>query len=332
MVLFFLSLAAPACGNLGEESNTKSNQPESSTTDNGVVASVNDGVISLSQFENSLAYQLEIAAIRGVPVTDGQLPALKYQVLENLINQELLYQESRQQGIEIEETEVDDAFAERKKKANFKSDDEFEKALIESNKSMTSYREEIKRGMAIDRFVDEKITAFATVSDSEARTYYDANPAQFQQPARVRVSHIMISVAAGADQSQKKEARKKIENVMERMAAGEEFASLAEEVSEDADSKGNGGDLGYFFRGQTPPSFEDAAFSLKPGEISDVVETDGGYHIIKLTDRKDAGTISYEDAENDIINHLKTAKVKNRVEAYIIELKLTSTIVTYPLF
>jgi peptidyl-prolyl cis-trans isomerase C len=304
---------------------------KSATTSPGKVASVNGTAINQDQFDRSLAYQKEIAALQGMTITDDQMPQLKYEVLQNLISTELLYQESQKSGIKVEETEINETYEAQKQKAQFKTDAEFEAALKQSNKTMASYRAEIKQGLAIDRFVKSKFTDKTTVSDSEAKKYYDDNPSYFQQPAQVRISHIMIRVDSKADQSKKDEAKKKIEQVLNRLKDGEDFAALAKEVSEDANSKNNGGDLNYISKGQAPQSFEDAAFTLKKGEISDIVTTDSGYHVIKVTDKQDAKKISYEESKNDIITSLKSSKVNSAVSKYIIALKNKSTIQTLPI-
>jgi len=305
---------------------------KSATTNPGKVASVNGTVISQDQFDNDLGYQKQIAAARGVTISDEQMPELKYELLQNLIGTELLYQESQKRGIKVEEKEINEAYEAQKQKAQFKTDAEFEEALKQSKKSMTSYRAGIKQGLAIDHFIKNKFTDNTCMSDSEAKKYYDDNPSYFQQPAKVRASHIMIIVDSKADQSKKDEARKKIEQVMKRLKAGEDFAALAKEVSQDTSTKENGGDLDYFSKGQIgSQSFEDAAFGLKKGEISDIVETDSGYHIIKLTDKTDAKKISYEEAKNDIIDSLKSTKVNSNVNKYITELRNKATIETFPI-
>jgi peptidyl-prolyl cis-trans isomerase C len=304
---------------------------KSATTSPGKVASVNGTAINQDQFDRSLAYQQEIAALQGVTITDDQMPQLKYEILQNLISTELLYQESQKSGIKIEETEINETYEAQKQKANFKTDAEFEAALKQSNKTMASYRAEIKQGLAIDRFVKSKFTDKTTISDSEAKKYYDDNPGYFQQPAQVRISHIMIRVDSKADQSKKDEAKKKIEQVLNRLKAGEDFAALAKEVSEDTNSKNNGGDLDYISKGQAPQSFEDAAFALKKGEISNIVTSDSGYHIIKVTDKQDAKKIGYEESKNDIITGLKSSKVNSAVNQYVIVLKNKSTIQTLPI-
>lgn len=329
--LLVLGLGTPACGNLGDDAGAASETLSSQTASSGEVASVNGEPISRAQFDNAMGYQQEIATIQGLSITDEQLPEVQCQVLENLINQELLYQESQRYGIVIDETEIDDAYLENQQKANFETDAEFEEALKQSNKSVASYREEIKRGLAIDRFVQYKFTDHTVVPDSDVKSYYDSNSDIFQQPAQVRVSHIMIRVAPDADQSQKDAARAKIEKVLERLKAGEDFATVSGEVSEDTQRKDTGGDLGVFSKGQLPQFMDEAAFALEKDEISGMLETESGYHVMKLTDRQDARTVSYEEAKNDIMNGLKTNEVSSTVDRYIKELTIRATITTFPI-
>ena len=306
--------------------------PASATINPGKVASVNGTAISQDEFNRTLTYQQQLAAMQGVTIADDQMPELKYELLEGLIGNELLYQDSQKNGIKVEEKEINESYDEQKQKGQYKTDAEFLEALKQSKHTMASYRAQIKQTLAINHYIKSKFTDSTVISDTEAKKYYDDNPASFQQAAQVRVSHIMIRFASNAEQSKKDEAKKKIEQVMQRLKAGEDFAAVAKEVSEDTNSKANGGDLNYFSKGQIgSQSFEDAAFALKKGETSNIVETTSGYHIIKLTDKMDAKKISYEEAKNDIISSLKSSKVNSNVSKYIVKLKNKSTIETFPI-
>lgn len=314
-----------------KNTNTGSTAPESTAENKDIVAMINGTAITRKQFDNAMDYQVEIAAIKGVTLSNAQLSDLKYQMLESLIGEELLYQESRKSGIKITEKEIDEAFEERKQKAQFETDAEFEAELKKTNKTMATYRAEIEHGLAIDRFIKEKFTDTTVIPDSDAKQYYDSNLGYFQVPAKVRLSHIMARVAADADQSEKDKATLKLEQAIKRLEAGEDFAVVAKEVSEDDKSKDNGGDIGYLSKGMVQKSFEEAAFSLKKDEISGVVQTIAGYHVLKVTEKSDASTIAFEEAKDDIVNNLKSSKVNNLVGSYIKDLKNRSTIVTYPI-
>jgi peptidyl-prolyl cis-trans isomerase C len=158
------------------------------------------------------------------------------------------------------------------------------------------------------------------VSDEESKTYYDSHPDLFKQPERVRARHILIKVDPGADESQKAEARKKIKEIQEKVQKGEDFAALAKESSE-GPSSAKGGDLGYFRRGQMVKSFEEAAFRLQPGEVSEIVETGYGYHLIMVIDKKPETTIAYKDVKDRLEQHLKREKVRKEVSLYVEKLE-----------
>ncbi len=145
-------------------------------------------------------------------------------------------------------------------------------------------------------------------------------PGLFKQPEQVRASHILIKVEPQADESQKAAARKKIQKIQQRLQKGEDFAALAEEFSQ-CPSSAKGGDLGYFRRGQMVKPFEEAAFALKPGEVSDVVETKFGYHLIKVIEKKSETTIAFEDIKDRLEQYLKQEKVQKEVSLYAQKLK-----------
>ena len=130
----------------------------------------------------------------------------------------------------------------------------------------------------------------------------------------------MIKVEADADSPQKAEARKKIESIQTRLRNGEDFATLAKEHSEGPSSV-KGGDLGYFKRGQMVKSFEEAAFALEPGEVSEIVETPFGYHLIKVFEKKPEGVTAYKEAEENIHQFLKQERSKAEIMKYLEMLK-----------
>jgi peptidyl-prolyl cis-trans isomerase C len=158
------------------------------------------------------------------------------------------------------------------------------------------------------------------ITDEESKTFYDTNPQLFQPPERVKASHILIKVDEGASEEKKAEALKKIKEIQQKVQKGEDFAALAKTYSE-GPSAPRGGDLNYFGRGQMVKPFEDAAFSMKPNETSDIVETKFGYHLIKVVDKQPAKKIVYADAKNKINKHLKDQKLRTDRQLYFDKLK-----------
>lgn len=284
----------------------------------GKVAVVNGSVITQKDFDREMGRVLQRLASTGRSLDDSQLRAIKKEVLEGLIHGELLYQESQRKGIKVEEVAINEQLETLKKR--FPSEDEFKTALNKMNLSEANIRSQIKRGLTIEQFVTGQFAEKVTVSDKELRAYYDSHPDSFKQPEQVRASHILIKVDPQADESQRAEARKKIAEIQQKLQKGEDFATLAKESSQ-GPSSAKGGDLGYFRRGQMVKPFEEAAFALKPGEVSDLVETRFGYHLIKVIDKKPETTIPYEDIKEKVGQYLKNKKVHEEVGLYVKKLK-----------
>jgi peptidyl-prolyl cis-trans isomerase C len=284
----------------------------------GKVAVVNGSVITQKDFDREMSLALQRLGSTGKSVSDAQLQAIKKEVLEGLINRELLYQESQSNGIKVEEAAIDEEL--KTLKGRFSSEDEFKSALISLSLSEARLRSQLKREIAIQQFITNQFAEKITVSGTEAKDYYESHPQSFKQPEQVRASHILIKIDPGADESQRAEARKKIEEIQHKLQEGEDFATLAKTFSQ-GPSGAKGGDLGYFRRGEMVKPFEETAFALKPGELSDPVETRFGYHLIKLIDRKPETTIAYEDIKDRIEHYLKQDKVQREVSLYITKLK-----------
>jgi len=136
----------------------------------------------------------------------------------------------------------------------------------------------------------------------------------------VRAMHILIKVDPGMDESKKAEARKKLKGIHNRLLKGEDFEALAKEYSE-GPSAAKGGDLGYFGKGQMVKPFDEAAFGLSPGGLSDIVETQFGYHLIKVVDKKPEGVMSYEEVKDKLQQYIKQEKVREQVNLSIENLK-----------
>nr|WP_257787940.1 peptidylprolyl isomerase [Limihaloglobus sulfuriphilus] len=158
------------------------------------------------------------------------------------------------------------------------------------------------------------------VSDEDVKNYYDENTQQFKQPEQVRASHILVKVEKDASEEDKAAAKEEIKAIKAKIDAGEDFAELAKSES-DCPSGKNGGDLNFFSQGRMVKPFSDAAFAMEVGEISDVVETQFGYHIIKVTDKKEANTQTFDEVKANIKARLESEKRNKYVSSYIEKLK-----------
>ncbi len=294
----------------------------------GKVAEVNGTVISKVEFDKELGRVQQRFMGHGRTPTAEQLKGLNKQVLDNLIGRELLLQETKKQGIVVDEAEYTAQLETIKKR--FPSEEQFKKMMKKMKLSDADIKTQIKQGMAIEKMIDKNFVQKLKISDEEVKKEYDDNLEFFKTPERVRASHILIKVDASADKEKKEEARKKLEGIRQRLKKGEDFAALAKEFS-DCPSGGKGGDLGLFGRGQMVKPFEEAAFALKPNEVSDIVETMFGFHLIKVVEKKDAATVPFAQVKERIAQQLKQQKVRKTVDVYVQELKKKGDVKIFPL-
>ena len=300
-LLFFMTLTTFA---LAEET-----QPP---TDKAAV--VNGTVITQAELDSQMKIVIDRLRASGRLPDVSQLDQIRSQVLENLVARELLYQESQKKGIKISEEEVNKQLI--NVKAQFPNEAEFNNALTRMNLTEANIKEKLQRDLALKKLIEDEVAPKVTVSDSDIRAFYENNPETFKQPERVKASHILIKVDPKADASQKAEAQKKIDSVQAKLQKGEDFGALAKEYSEGPTGP-KGGDLGYFTRGQMVKPFEEAAFAMKPGEVSGMVETRFGYHLIKVTDKTPEGTMPYDDVKERLAEFLKQQKIQEEINVYV---------------
>ncbi len=166
-------------------------------------------------------------------------------------------------------------------------------------------------------YVQKNVIAKVKVTDKDVEEYYKNHPKEFEKPETVKVRHILLGFKGDPTDDQKKELRKQAEDVLKKAKGGEDFAKLAAEYSDDPGSKTKGGELGYFPRGNMVPEFENAAFNLKQGEISDVIETPYGYHILKVEDKKAAEMPAFDSIKDQVKVKATQAAEQKRVNDFI---------------
>jgi peptidyl-prolyl cis-trans isomerase C len=228
---------------------------------------------------------------------ESMKPMIRDQAVNNLINRTLLAEAVEEEDIEVSSEEVDARLADLETAAG--GTEAFESRLSMMGVTREELRSEIELGVAIEKLMESKAGDTGEPTESEMRAFYDENPQQFERPEQVQASHILFMVDAESTEEQKAAKRKEAEEVLAQVQAGGDFGALATAHS-DCPSSSKGGDLGYFGRGQMVPPFEEAAFSMKPGDVSGIVETRFGFHIIKVVDKSDAEKVPYEEAKGNI--------------------------------
>ena len=300
----------------------------SGTKQKSAVASVNGVLIPKAYLEREVRRFEEQALSQGQLVDESQRDQLNRQALDTLIDIELLYQESQRRGFEISEERIEEQL--NSLRTQFGDEEGYAAALEQIGISDGELRTELGRQLAIQEMIDKDITPATTVSEQESTDFYENNPAFFFSPEQVRASHILILVSPDAGEEEKSEARSRITEIRKRIVAGEDFAELAGQFSEDGSSM-NGGDLGFFQKGQMVKPFADAAFSLQIGELSEVVTTQYGFHLIRVTDRKAESVVPFEQVQLKIFEYLQREKVMVAIEELAAQLRSQAEIQEYTL-
>lgn len=271
----------------------------------GLAARVNGVGISNETLERNYEEYLSennvnVAAIR----YPDRIDAMRRETLDLLINQELLWQAAQKQGIVATPEEVSRALDDMQ--TQFHTEEAFLSRLAIEGYNRESYRMHLKRLVSARKYLDT-LSGEVAVSDTEVHTFYTENPDKFRLPEQVRARHILLKLNPGDDEQVKHAVREKMAGILAEAGNGGDFAALARQYSEDA-SATQGGNLGFFARGEMVKPFEEAAFGLQPGELSAIVETPFGLHLIKLEDRRPARIVSEDQA-------------RWQIQAYLLEVK-----------
>jgi peptidyl-prolyl cis-trans isomerase C len=219
----------------------------------------------------------------------------------------LLVQEAKERGIAPNETRIDEKLSGMADRAGGRA--ALEAELIKSGITFDQLRSSVVQADLVQTLVETEIVPGIQVTEEDVEAFYAANPELFTSPDKIHSRHILFMAEAGATESQRETARRRAEAARTRALAGEDFASLAAELSEGPTAK-VGGDLGFTTRGQMLEAFDDAVWALEPGEISEVVESRIGYHVIKVEEIVPGSTVALDEAQpliTDLIRQRRTA-------------------------
>ena len=336
LLLACFLIASLACNLIADEENDKdATKPENTgeTTADSVAVTVNGDDITESQIDKEIKPQLEKLAAQAAQMPPAFLEQYKTQIrqqaLERMVVEKLLDQKAKQLNLQVTDEEVMKKIEEMAAQQKPPLSMEDFKALIEAyGQSFEEVKTRIRKGTGYQKIVETQFEGKINVTEEDAKKFYDENKKQFETPEQVKASHILIKTQPADSNEVKAEAKQKTEELLKQIQDDADFAQLAKENSTCPSSE-KGGDLGFFGKGQMVPAFEKVAFELKPGQVSGVVETRFGYHIIKVTDRKNASLKSFEDEKDGIIKNLENDKKGEIAKQYIDSLKAEANIV-YP--
>ena len=277
------------------------------------IAEVNESGITSDQLQN--AFLNAISQYDDTVLSSLDQPAIvsfKKNILNQLIDYELLYQQAQKEKVKISNDEINLEIY--KIKDNFTTPEEFDEALKANNITLVRLKDDIERQLMINSVLKETRNQ-VSISDEELLEYYNENKESLLEPEQVHARHILVET--------EEEANILLLQLKEGLT---DFAELAKEKSI-GPSAPSGGDLGFFTRGQMVKEFEDAAFSLEQGEISDVVQTEFGYHIIKCEEKKEEYSPTFEEAKERISNTLSSQRENEAISTLISKLREEAAIV-----
>jgi peptidyl-prolyl cis-trans isomerase C len=286
-----------------------------------IVARVNGEAINGAELERAVK-ALEGRA--GGPVPADQRDRVFRGVLDDMIGYKLLIQEAKARKIAVPDAEIEAQIAQIR--SQFPTQQQFEQALAAQKLTLEDVREDARSEMSVEKLVEGEIAAKIAVKPEAVNDFYQKNQDKFQQGPRVRASHILISFPQNADAAAKQQAKTKAEGILKDLKAGKDFAAAAKESSQDPGSAVNGGDLGFFEKGQMVPPFEQAAFALNPGEMSELVESQFGYHIIKVAEKQTQRVVPLDEAKGQIEQYLSQQNRQAETEAFVNTLKTKAKI------
>jgi peptidyl-prolyl cis-trans isomerase C len=290
-----------------------------------VVARVNGEAINRAALEEAVS---EVEARAGQPMPADQRDRVLRAVLDQLIGYRLLVQETAARKTAVPDADVEARIGQIR--SQFPSEEIFQQQLQQRKMTVEQLRTDTRASLQITALLQAELEAKTTVTPEQVNDFFVKNPAAFQQGERVKASHILVRVQANADPAEREKARAKAAGLLADVKAGQDFAALAKQYSDDPGSGAQGGDLGFFQRGQMVPPFEQAAFALAVGQTSDLVTSDFGFHIIRVTDKQPGRTQTLDEVRPEIEQYLvgqnreqqtrlfvEALKAKGKVEIYI---------------
>jgi peptidyl-prolyl cis-trans isomerase C len=254
-------------------------------------------------------------------------PAAYRKALKRLIARELLFEEALNRGLTADTAAVQQAYDEAR--VQHKDDQAWTAFLAQKLMDDQGFRAELRVRFTVEALMRAETAGISSPTAQEARAEYDKNPRRYETGERLVASHILIRAGEGIGVARRAELRAKAEELLARIRKGADFAELARKYSEDQGSAGKGGRLQEFGHGELAPAFEAAAYALSPGQVSEVVETPFGFHIIQLDKRIPSRKLSFEEVRGHIEQYLLSQKQAAALNALATSLEAKARIETF---
>jgi peptidyl-prolyl cis-trans isomerase C len=281
-----------------------------------IAAKVNG--VPITTLELNRSFQAHVQVPYSTVQEDPRAKEVLRQILDNLIDRELLLQQAKSLKMAVRSQQVDAQMQQLIQR--FPSQEAFEQALTAQNFTLDTVKRDIESQLLRQQLVQKEILDKVNVSGRDVQNFYDKNKDKYVEEEQVRARHILIRVPQEVSPTDEAKLKGKADAALKRAKQGEDFAGLAKEVSDDG-SKETGGDLGFFPRGRMVAAFEETAFALQPGQTSEVIRTQFGYHIIKVEERKAARTLAFDEAKARVQEDLTQEQTYERYQQYVAGLR-----------
>lgn len=314
-----------AIANCSKHENNGSKFRKASFSDSTVTATVNGQAIFKHEVEVAVRQFLQkVGKDPDYFFANVKDTTVYNQAIDWLISIRLLAQEADKSNIKVAPAEIDVAMNNFKR--TFLSEQKFQEFLLQNHLTPETFAANLADELKVQKLLEQKVTSqVGEISDDEALQYYNDHGEKYLQPERIRVHHILLKVTDPKDDKQVQIAQNKAMRILDKIRKGGNFESLARQNSEDP-SAFKGGDLGFFARGDMIKEFEEAAFNLKVGEVSNLVRTPLGFHIIRLDERQASDKVPFNEVRLEIRNQLKQERSNRLFENYVSTLKAKAKI------
>ncbi|MBK3332773.1 hypothetical protein GWK41_06795 [Persephonella atlantica] len=256
-------------------------------------------------------------------LTEKKKKELRKKALNYLINRELLYYEAKKKGIKVPETQIDRLMKELEKR--YKSKENLEKMLRETGISLKQFREELKKRLMIDQLLNKYVNVKLT--DKELKEYYEKNKYKFKEPESLKIRYIYIKVDPSKPKG-RQIAKERAEKAYKEIISGKDFGDVAYRYSDDL-SRIKGGEIGFVHKGRFEKKVEEEIYKLKVGQISKIIETELGFHIIKVEGKRPSRIVPFKQIKDKLRRELTEKIRKEKYEALLNDAKKDLKVVVY---
>ena len=285
-----------------------------------VAATVDGDVITLGELvERSGEEYSQAEALPAGPAREAARRKALRRAFDDAVSEKLLAKQAAELGLEATEAQVDAAIEDIKKR-NGLDEARLDEALVQQGLDRAAFRRQVKGNLQTYNVLGYKVRNRVKVTDDDLRNHYQRHASEFAGEEEVHVRHVFLPLAEGAAAAEEAKVRALGQKVLQRLAAGEDFAAVAREISKGPGAQ-DGGDLGWLRRGVVQKALEDAAFALKPGQVSALVRAGPGIHVLKLEERRMGGAKSFDEAKEELRERLTNEQLDGYKQQYLDELR-----------